>query len=123
MTKRIVAVAALLVAFASTDALARPSRFRNSRMAVPTRTYVQANVSSTGGPQEVASAKANRKAELGVKGHIGGGFGGCTAEGVGFSTSSAQAALNNCCFTGVRSLAASSVVRGADGWYAVKLFW
>lgn len=121
--KRYLAIAAMLGALASSEALARPLRFRNSRMAAPARNYVQPSVSYSGGPQAVAEAKARRKAELGIKGHIGGGFGGCSAEGVGFSTQSAQAALNSCCFTGVRRPAASSVVRGADGWYAVKLYW
>ena len=76
----------------------------------------------SGGPQAVADAKAQRAASLRIKGHLGGGFGGGKAEGVGFSTTSAQHALNICCFTGQRPVAGSAVVRGADGWYAVKIY-
>ena len=54
---------------------------------------------------------------------LGGGYGGANAEGVGFSTYSAQDALNHCCYTGQRRVAGSSVVRGSDGWYAVKIYW
>ena len=91
-----------------------------------TTTYSTTSYSQTrysGGPQSVASSKASRAASTMTKGHLGGGFGGGTAEGVGFSTYSAQDALNNCCYTGQRSVAGSSVVRGADGWYAVKIYW
>lgn len=77
----------------------------------------------SGGPQEVATAKAERAAALSFKGHLGGGFGGGNAEGVGFSTVSAQHALNNCCFTGQRPVAGSAVARGRDGWYAVKIYY
>jgi len=76
-----------------------------------------------GSPQAVAVNKANFAASRGIKGHVGGGFGGGNAEGVGFSTYSAANALNNCCFTGQRKLAGSAVVRGRDGWYACKIFW
>jgi hypothetical protein len=76
----------------------------------------------SGGPQAVAEAKAQRAAAMRFKGHLGGGFGGGRAEGVGFSTRSAQDALNHCCFTGQRRVAGSAVVRGADGWYAVKIY-
>lgn len=55
--------------------------------------------------------------------HPGGSFGGCHYEGVGYSSRSAAEALNNCCYTGQRRLAASAVVRGRGGWYATKLFW
>ena len=93
----------------------------------PRRRTVRTGTSGTGtvwagGPQDVAAAKAQRAASLGIKGHVGGGFGGGNAEGVGFSTRSPDDALNRCCFTGKRPVAGSSVVRGADGWYAVKIY-
>lgn len=67
--------------------------------------------------------KAQRQAALGRCCHVGGGFGGARAEGVGMAMSAA-AALSNCCFTGQRRLAASAVVRGSNGrYYACKLFW
>lgn len=54
--------------------------------------------------------------------HVGGGFGGARAEGVG-SGVTAAAALNACCFTGQRVCVASAVVRSAAGrYYACKLF-
>lgn len=55
--------------------------------------------------------------------HLGGGFGGGSAEGVGCGATAAQA-LANCCFTGQRVCIASSVRQGSNGrWYAVKIFW
>ena len=84
---------------------------------------VSASVSFNGGPQSVASAKASYKASRGITGHVGGSFGGARYEGVGFSTASAQAALNNCCYTGQKRVAGSAVVKGARGYFAVKLFW
>ncbi|MEO8495711.1 MAG: hypothetical protein ABI614_11615 [Planctomycetota bacterium] len=115
MIRFLVAASLMLIFVADVDA--RPRRRRGT---------VQHNVVSTsygGGPQQVASSKAQRSASSRIKGHLGGGFGGANAEGVGFSTSSAQAALNSCCYTGQRSVAGSSVVRGSDGWYAVKIYW
>ncbi len=77
----------------------------------------------TGTPQQVAQAKAEKMAALGMRGHLGGGFGGCRAEGTGRGKTAA-AALSVCCFTGQRTCAAAAVVRGKGGlWYAVKLFW
>jgi hypothetical protein len=110
-----IALAALLVVLCASSAEAWPRRSSSNRTS-STKTVF------SGGPQAVAEAKAQRAASLRIKGHLGGGFGGANAEGVGFSTSSAQHALNICCFTGQRRVAGSSVVRGADGWYAVKIY-
>lgn len=112
-----IAIAVSLILFFALDAHAWP-RWRRAR----SRTTISRTVYS-GGPQSVASAKARRAAASRIKGHLGGGFGGAYAEGVGFSTYSAQSALNNCCFTGQRRVAGSAVVRGSDGWYAVKIYW
>lgn len=121
---RFLMAAALIVVFVS-DLDARPRRRRGfSRQTYTNYTWTNNTATSYGGgPQEVAAAKAQQAASWGVKGHIGGGFGGANAEGVGFSTYSAQNALNNCCFTGQRPVAGSAVVRGNDGWYAVKMYW
>ena len=110
------ALAALLVVLCVSNADAWPRRSKSSRSSSTKTVY-------TGGPQAVAEAKAQRSAAQRIKGHLGGGFGGGNAEGIGFSTYSAQHALNNCCFTGQRRVAGSSVVRGRDGWYAVKIYW
>ena len=109
------AMAALLVVLCVSSADARPRRSRATQSSSTKTVY-------SGGPQAVAEAKAARSAAQRIKGHLGGGFGGGNAEGVAFSTSSAQHALNSCCFTGQRRVAGSSVVRGSDGWYAVKIY-
>lgn len=114
------AIAMFLIVVCVSNADARGRRWGRS-----TRTYSASTSYTTysGGPQAVAFAKAQRSASAGISGHLGGGFGGGNAEGVGFSTYSAQAALNNCCYTGQRTVAGSAVVRGASGWYAVKIYW
>ena len=112
-----VMIAAFLVIVFVCQADARPWRRSGTSQTSGSSTVL------SGGPQAVASAKAQRSASQRIRGHIGGGFGGGNAEGVGFSTRSAQDALNNCCFTGQRRVAGSSVVRGSDGWYAVKIYY
>lgn len=110
-------IAAILVTVFVCEVDARPwRRARSGNTSVSGTVY-------SGGPQAVAQAKAQRSASMRFKGHLGGGFGGGRAEGVGFSTRSAQDALNNCCFTGQRPVAGSAVVRGSDGWYAVKIYY
>jgi hypothetical protein len=119
-----VLVATLLVCLLAADADARGRRRRATyRTNQTTYTYAYSQNNYAGGPESVAVTKAQQAAAWAAKGHIGGGFGGANAEGVGFSTYSAINALNNCCFTGQRALAGSAVVRGSDGWYAVKLYW
>ncbi len=110
----------LLVVEADARPRWRPGILRSRSTAASARV---SNRSWSGGPQEVATAKAERAAALGFKGHLGGGFGGGNAEGFGFSTTSAQHALNNCCFTGQRPVAGAAVARGRDGWYAVKIYY
>lgn len=43
-------------------------------------------------------------------------------EGIGFSTSSPEDALNRCCFSGQYPVTDESVVRGPGGWYAVRRY-
>ena len=113
MVKWIV-VCLMVVALVGT-ADARPRVFR-TRTKVSVRHY-------EGGPAQVAQAKAAQCAANCRMAHLGGGYGGANAEGVGCGVSAA-AALANCCFTGTRRVAASAVVRGKNGmYYAVKLFW
>jgi hypothetical protein len=118
-----VALAAILVLLFVAEVDARPGRRRSRGTGYTTYSTTYTGSSWGSDPASVASAKAAAAAARGVKGHLGGGYGGANAEGVAFSTYSAQNALNNCCFTGQRSVAASAVVRGSDGWYAVKLYW
>jgi hypothetical protein len=111
---RIVVASFLVLSFVcEADAWPRRRRSRSS----------SSSVSFSGGPQAVASAKASHAASRGIRGHVGGGFGGGRYEGVGFSAYSAQQALNNCCYTGQRRVAGSAVARGSNGWYACKIYW
>ena len=108
----------LLILVSTADAKWRP--FKRSSQ---NNSYNYSNISFSGNPQEIATAKANYSAKHGHYGHIGGGYGGANAEGVGYSSYSAKSALNNCCFTGQRQVAGQAVIRGTNGWFAVKLFW
>lgn len=47
---------------------------------------------------------------------------GARYEGVGFSTRSAQAALENCCYYGQKPLVEQSVIQGQSGWYATARY-
>lgn len=93
--------------------------FRNRSVAVSRSVSIQRYSS----PQAACEAKAAAMAASCRMAHLGGGFGGAKAEGVGCAAT-AQAALSACCFTGKRKLAASAVVRGRNGrYYACKAFW
>lgn len=70
----------------------------------------------------LAQRKAQQAASRGIKGHVGGGLGGARFEGVGWSTVSAQSAIQSCCFWGQRPVAEIGVARGSDGWYACVLY-
>jgi hypothetical protein len=109
-------VITMLLGFMVTEAYAWP-RFRRR-----VRSSTVSTVRYSGSPSQVAYQKASEMARRGVMTHLGGGYGGANAEGVGFG-STATAALNNCCFTGQRTVAGSAVVRGRSGYYAVKLYW
>lgn len=116
MLRTLIAVTVIL--FATQDASAWP--FRAKAVSV-TRTRTVTRFAGT--PQQVAQSKASYMAERGLRGHVGGGFAGCVAEGTGRGATAAIA-LANCCFTGTRKCAAAAVVKGKNGvWYAVKLFW
>lgn len=66
-----------------------------------------------------ATQDATVMARTGRFGHSG--RAGCR-EGIGFSTTSAQDALNRCCYSGQYPVVEESVVRGAGGWYAVRRY-
>jgi len=115
-------VQVLLVLFVASlfcsEASAWPFRSR-ARFVETTRTVTR----FSGTPSQVAYDKACKMAELGARGHLGGGMAGCAAEGTG-RAATAEQALAVCCFTGKRRCAASAVVKGRHGlYYAVKLFW
>lgn len=75
------------------------------------KTYGYTSYSSNSTAQGVAEIQANR----GSMGHCGGNNG---YEGVGFSSSSADAAIRNCCYWGKKTPIDIGVARGRNGWYA-----
>jgi len=83
------------------------------------RSSMSSGVTSFG----LAQSKAQRAANGGIRGHIGGSLGGASCEGVGWSNSSPQRAIEQCCYWGQKSPAQIGVSRGADGvWYACVLY-
>jgi hypothetical protein len=70
----------------------------------------------------LAQWKAERQASSNRLYHVGGGFGGGCAEGVGFSTSSPEAAIKKCCYWGKREALDIGVARGRNGWYATVIY-
>ncbi len=72
----------------------------------------------------LAQSKAERQAAMQQCCHVGGGFGGGRAEGVGFSTSSPEDAVRRCCYYGQRPIREQGVAYGYNrryrvyGWYA-----
>jgi len=76
-------------------------------------------ISDNGG---LAQQKSNTMANRGIRGHVGGSLGGYGAEGVGWSTRSAQDAIQNTCYWGERPVGEIGVSRGANGWYSTVLY-
>lgn len=70
----------------------------------------------------LAQSKAERQAAEGRCRHVGGGFGGGKAEGVGYSTFSADDAIKRCCYWGRRPVREIGVARGRNGWYATVIY-
>lgn len=70
----------------------------------------------------LAQWKAERQAAEGRCRHVGGGFGGGRYEGVGFSTSSPDAAIRACCYWGKRQVLEIGVARGRSGWFATVIY-
>ena len=71
----------------------------------------------------LAQSKAQRAANMGLRGHLGGGLGGAKYEGVGWSNRSPQSAIQSCCYWGTRPVSQIGVAKGNDGcWYACVLY-
>jgi hypothetical protein len=70
----------------------------------------------------LAQWKAERQASCNRLYHVGGGFGGGNAEGVGFSTSSPEQAIRSCCYWGRRPVQEIGVARGRSGWFATVIY-
>lgn len=71
-----------------------------------------------------AQYKAQQAALMQLKGHVGGGMcQGAKFEGVGWSTGSAQDAIQRCCYWGTRPVAQIGTYKGNDGWYACVMYY
>ena len=76
----------------------------------------------------VAAVKTSQQVAQGVMRHVGGSMGGGRYEGVGFSTSSPEAALRRCCYYGQRRMIDHSVQYGYNrslrmyGWFATAIY-
>ena len=94
-----------------------------------TTTMSPARSFTGGGAQGLAQQKANLAASTMNRGHVGGSLGSATHEGVGFSTESAQQAIDAACYSGSpisaqgpgRPRIGTGVARGSDGWYSCLL--
>ena len=75
------------------------------------KSYGYTTYMSTSSAQGVAELQA----KAGQCRHFGGNGG---YEGVGYSSSSADAAIRNCCYWGQRKPREIGVARGARGWFA-----
>jgi hypothetical protein len=90
----------------------------------PVRTVVHSTAQGMG----LAHQKSQQQASEGTMRHVGGGFGGGRYEGVGFSTSSSEAALRACCYRGQRQVRDEAVVYGYNrrlrcyGWFATTIY-
>ena len=87
---------------------------------IPSNTTTSATPMASGG---LAQQKAQQMAQMNMRGHVGGGLGRASYEGVGWSTVSSQHAIQQCCYWGQRPVSQIGVARGNDGcWYACVLY-
>lgn len=68
-----------------------------------------------------AQQEAEGMARSGILRHCG--RNGGRAEGIGFSTVSADSAIKNCCYWNQRRPREIGVARGPRGWYACVRYW
>ena len=79
--------------------------------------------------QTLAQQRAEQAASTMNRGHLGGSLGPATHEGVGYSSSSSQQAIDAACYSGSpisaqgpgRPRLGTGVARGSDGWYSCLL--
>jgi len=89
-----------------------------SRSVSTTRTVTTQRYAS---PQAACQAKAAAMAAMGVMKHMGGGFAGGSAEGVGRGATAAQASAN-CCFSGQLPVLGHAVAYGHGSYFACKIY-
>lgn len=89
----------------------------------PVRTVVYSTVQGVSSGVGLAQQKSQQQAARQTMCHVGGSFGGARYEGVGFSTSSPEAAVRNCCYSN-RRIVDQGVAYGYNrrlrtyGWFA-----
>lgn len=107
--------------------LTSSSRMPVTNTAVYTNTYPSTPTSFNAQPISTGASaqyKAQQAALMQMKGHVGGGMcAGARYEGVGWSTLSAQDAIQRCCYWGTRPVAQIGTYRGTDGWYACVMYY
>ena len=125
--KRILLSLVLVSIFVSTaDAWPRWRLFRRSGTSYSS---ASTSYSTSTSIQQIAQNKANIQANRKRCFHPGGSMGGCKYEGVGGGRT-AQAALNNCCYSGARgskgpkrNCVAAATAQASNGWwYACRLY-
>ena len=72
-------------------------------------------------PQAACEAKVAMMAARGIMAHLGGGYGGGSAEGIGSGKTAAQASAN-CCFSGQLPCLGSATAFGHGSWFACKIY-
>lgn len=120
LTKRLRRVMVLATITLSLCQVAEARWLRRGR--VNTRAAVTTAVEFSGDASAVCEQKAEIMASRCRMWHMGGSFGGGSAEGVGCS-SDPDHALSICCYTGQRTCIGQAVRQGVNGmWYACKIF-
>ena len=103
----------LLAAAGWCDSASAVDRVRGRSRSTSTTTCVNGVCTTTAQEDASVMARTGRFAHSGRSN---------VREGIGFSTSSPEDALNRCCFSGRYPVAEESVVRGPGGWYAVRRY-
>lgn len=85
------------------------------------RPVVQGQPAMPAQATSLAQSKANRMAQRGYLGHLGGGFGAGRAEGVGVG-STRDAAIRNCCYWGQRTPVDIGAATNGSRWYACVIY-
>lgn len=117
MRKRMILAGVLALAMTA-DANAG---WRSRSRTVTTMTTASGPVAAVAG--KLAQWKAEFQAARGLRAvHVGGGFGGDTHEGCGFSTVSADDAVRRCCYFGQLPIREVGVARGVAGWHATVIY-
>ena len=94
---------------------------RSTSTSAPITPQATSSYSTPAVSVSLAQSKADRMASSGTMGHLGGGFGGGRAEGVG-TGSTRQAAIQNCCYWGQRTPLDIGTATNGSRWYACVIY-